>query len=309
MDSLNRSKQQRALRWIGLILVVAAGATFGYVGWKKWIAGHAAHTIRQSSRNLSIFKEVRFENLETDFWGRKIHLRNVWLTPVHLDDPVAIDEIVLQPEAYLEELPTTLRINAHRIRLPASHKLLQGAEPLLGQMGIETLTLDLFVHYEFSPIERKLDLKKVAILAPELGILEFDIVLRHVDLKALLYNPQDLFFLLTVLPRISIERASLYYKDHALFKMLVGRAVESSGHSQTEVARVVTERLAQLDPKSSALQGIADGLGRFLNKPGSLCSVMAPERPVPIGRLVLAKGVGQAVDMLGLTLRDCNNTD
>jgi len=211
-----------------------------------------------------------------------------------------VDEIIIYKYLVEKGFPTDIHFEANGIHLDTTRYPLNELHPCLKEMGYRNIEADLACEYTFDPKNKTLDLKQLYLRAENFGELEFSTRLKNINLPKIVFNPNDVLYLLTLLPAISISKVAFSYRDDSLVKRLYRL---NAGKHGRPVKDLVLDAAQWIESEIGAAETAStrrsmEAVVKFLLNPEKIRTTIRPEKPVPLGRLIWVKRPGELIEVL-----------
>ncbi len=275
-------------------ILVLAGAFWGV---KTYLQKKAADEIRIMVDNARAVTEVTYSGLSVNPLSMKANMEDVTISLAGGNGRIDITRIELNKWAIKGDIPTRADICLSGIHATPDGS--SKASPA-GDWYKRMAGADIRLAYHTDPDAKLLSIENLAIRAPELGELHVRCRLGNVDLEKMTTATDTPFFLVLVLPGISVSTVDIDYRDEGLVQQLVGGAAARNGMSRDDyVARLEQQLLALKEDGSSVyLDDALTAFIRFLNDPQQIQIKAAPSKPVPFGQFLFSRDRGLLFEML-----------
>ena len=294
-----KGKQVGYVMGILMMLIVIT-----YLGLKMVVENEAETHIRQWAEQTGMLTDFSYDRLEVGLIDRTARVSRVSFRIRNTNSPIAVDELILHAFDIQHEIPFFMHVEMKGIRIGQSHPFLQGAAPLLNQLGYGDITANLIYAYRFDSIKKYMEIEKIDIQISDAGRLQLTARLNNLDPAVIRSVPNNPFMLISAVSAVAISGMTVHFEDHSLTRRLVQWGARQSGQSEEAFLSGITQQLKleiqkqQPPAAKERLQAIA----HFLEKPGIIELAVSPAEPIPIMQLVMAGSAGQWIDLLNITV-------
>lgn len=299
---------RRLVAAVGVFVVVAVGAYFLAV---SYLTGLARREIDRAIGHAASVADISYDSVRVRLVPWVVQVRGVTVAPVFSPEMrLDIDEIAIHSIDREGWPPQYARIKVTGIRQKVSQIPGEELREVLRALAYEEEDIQgrFEIDYRYDPREHELEVRRLSYgveragriaLGLKLGNLELgDLRLDSVE-KMLLFIPG----LLARLERVLVYGAQLGYEDDSLIARGLMARAENVGQDVEAVASEVADGLAGEVPGDTSLAGQARAAIRsFLRAPGQLTIVVAPAKPVPVGRIRRAMAA-ELIPLLGVSIR------
>ncbi|HIJ56345.1 MAG TPA: hypothetical protein HPQ03_09490 [Deltaproteobacteria bacterium] len=285
----------------GALIII--GIFILYFGVKIYTEKTVQRNIDNEIRKITQFADVKYDDLQVDILGPSIRLKDVVITPKFWKEEIRIDEGVFYDLKNEDGIPSNIRFNLEGIHFKITRPN-SFLKPYIDSMGLENVKADLECAVSYDKKDRILNVKQIKLGAGGVGKAQLSLRLKNFDPETIGSLPQNIVLLLITLSGVSIESAEIKYQDETLMDKIITVAARQKSQQADDYYQSIVQRLEQAfenetDPDvKTAIKGILD----FMKKKDKVSIMVAPKRPVPIGKLYWIRDLKRLVDLLGIKI-------
>ncbi|NOQ34387.1 MAG: hypothetical protein GQ569_00645 [Methylococcaceae bacterium] len=281
---------------IGIATIVVL--TGGYAGAKVYASQIAEKKIEKAVTKASKYAQINYENVSVNLLNQGVHISDVVVAPVNSKEKFYINEIIVHNFDKKSDIPILVDISLNGIKLDL--KKLGNDLKEINELGYkDQLSLNFAIKFNYDDQQKKLNLEKLTVGADEVGdiAISFQLGNFNLDSKPLIAAIMN--------PQLALHSAKITYHDDSLTERLFKVAAKEDNMSVEDFKKRRIEKIQQQIDKEddpftkSALQEVIV----FINNPKSFSISATPEKPLPLGNIMMINEPKDAVKLLNIKIK------
>lgn len=272
------------------LLVVAAAALLllgTYVTAQWHVDNVAKKRVAQAVGRFANIADITYEQVRVNLVGFETHVKNVTIKPVGSEGRVEISRVVVGRVDGDSDIPTFARVGLRGLKVALESG--QAGRYLTGLGYGNTIECNVDLDYTLDENEREFRMDMLSVGAEGIGRVILTFRLGNVDIRGVSFGTaplQSLARLAVLHQQILIHSAELSYEDQSLVPAILKSYAGQMGQTVPQLTEDLKSRVEESTQGGDVMTQVnGRAFVRFLRRPTRISISIAPQRPVPVGRL------------------------
>lgn len=270
-----------------------------YVGIKMYASSVAEEKINLAIARIVKSVDVDYKNVSVDLFGLNVHISDVVVSPSGSKEKFIINEIVIYDVDRKSDMPLFLDISFNGVEIPIG-KLGKNAKKIKDLGYNDNILLNFAIDYHYNKEKDEISLNKIKISADDVGDLDVSFRLGNIDL-----NPEKIMGIIFTYPQIILHDAKISYHDDSLIERLMDLAAKKE---KTNVKQIKNEAIKKIEREiekedNEFVKNALKEIKNFIDDSEEFNISIAPEKPLPLGRLLNVKDPNDIIKLLNVKIK------
>ena len=255
----------------------------------------AAKEVDKAIADVSDVVDIEYRKVNHSLLGRGTSVKDVTITPIDGDGPIAVDEIVLYDFKQKDDVPTYMKFAVNGFSLTSP-----GAETseMLTELGYEgDVNANFETEYEYEADDKTMRLKKFEVGADDVGDIEMSFQFSNISLdeEAMASLPFSLF-------SAEFHNAEITYRDDSFMERIFETTAAAEGISVEEAkdSAIADLEAEYASGESDLPEEFVQEMKSFIQDPDRFTITFSPAEPVPMTSFMGVEGPEDVIELLNV---------